>query len=49
MQQAYGMKVVVLTRGDLTERWGCSIRTGNSCSDAGLSSQKSAEAIVSDS
>jgi len=47
MQQVYGMKVIVLTRGGLTDKKGMIlIRTDNPCSDVWLSSQESAEAIV---
>jgi len=44
MQQVYGMKVIVLTRGDLTDK--SANRTDNPCSDVWLSVQESAEAIV---
>jgi hypothetical protein len=33
MQQVNGMKVIVLTRGDLTNRLGMKYRTGNLYSD----------------
>lgn len=33
MQQVYGMKVIVLTRGDLTHRLGMNFGTGNLYSD----------------
>ena len=46
MQQVYGMKVIVHTRGDLTDKLGMLIRTDNPCSDVWLSGQESAEAIV---
>jgi len=46
MQQVYGMKVIVLTRGDLTDKSGMLIRTDNPCRDVWLSGQESAEAIV---
>jgi hypothetical protein len=46
MQQVYGMKVIVLNRGDLTEKLGMFIRTDNPCSDVWLNGQESAEAIV---
>jgi len=47
MQQVYGMKVIVLTRGDLTNMLGTFFRTDNLYSDVKLNGQKSAEAIVS--
>ncbi len=47
MQQVYGMKVIVLTRGDLTNMLGILIRTDNPCRDVWLKGQESAEAIVS--
>jgi hypothetical protein len=47
MQQVYGMKVIVLTRGDLTNKLGMLIRTNNLYSDVRLNGQESAEAIVS--
>jgi hypothetical protein len=47
MQQVDGMKVIVLTRGDLTKTLGMYFRTGNLYSDVWLNGQESAEAIVS--
>ena len=47
MQQAHEMKVIVLTRGDLTNKLGTLIRTNNQYSDVLLNGQESAEAIVS--
>jgi hypothetical protein len=47
MQQVYGMKVIVLTRGDLTNKLGMLIRTNKLYSDVRLNGQESAEAIVS--
>ena len=47
MQQVYGVKVIVLTRGDLTNKLGLLNRTDNPCRDAWLKGQESAEAIVS--
>lgn len=41
------MKVIVLTRGDLTNMLGILIRTDNPCRDVWLKGQESAEAIVS--
>ena len=47
MQQVYGMKVIVLNRGDLTGKLGMFFfRTDNPCSDVWLNGQESAEAIV---
>ncbi|TFG42468.1 MAG: hypothetical protein E4H43_03095 [Bacteroidia bacterium] len=47
MQQVYGMKVIVFTRGDLTNKLGMLIITNNLYSDVRLHGQESAEAIVS--
>jgi hypothetical protein len=47
MQQVYGMKVIVLTRGDLSNTLGTLMRTNNQYSDVQLNGQESAEAIVS--
>jgi hypothetical protein len=47
MQQVYGTKVIVLTRGDLTNKLGMIIRSNNLYSDVQLNGQESAEAIVS--
>jgi hypothetical protein len=47
MQQVYGMKVIVLTRGDLSNTLGMLIRTNNLYSDVRLNGQESAEAILS--
>jgi hypothetical protein len=47
MQQVYGMKVIVLTRGDLSSTLGIYVRTDNPYSDVRLKGQESAEAIVS--
>jgi len=44
MQQIDGMKVIVLTRGDLIDK--SANKTDNPCSDVWLSGQESAEAIV---
>ena len=47
MQQVDGMKVIVLTRGDLTGRLGMFFfRTSNPRSDVCMNGQESAEAIV---
>jgi hypothetical protein len=46
MQQVDGMKVIVLTRGDLTGTLESFLKPNNPRSDAGLNSQESAEAIV---
>jgi hypothetical protein len=46
MQQVYGMKVIVLTRGDLINTLGMFFRTDNPFSDVWLNGQESAEAIV---
>ena len=46
MQQVYGMKVIVLNRGGLTDTLGMFIRIDNPCSDAWLNGQESAEAEV---
>ncbi len=47
MQQIYGVKVSVLTRGGLTDMlWICKGKNSNPCSDVCLNSQKSAEVIV---
>jgi hypothetical protein len=40
------MKVIVLTRGDLTNKLGMFLRTDNPYSDVRLNGQESAEAIV---
>ena len=40
------MKVIVLTRGGLTDKLGMFIRTDNPFSDAWLNGQESAEAVV---
>jgi hypothetical protein len=42
MQQVYGMKVIVLTRGDLTDMWKRSMKHGRNK----VYREKSAEAIV---
>ena len=47
MQQVYGMKVIVLTRGDLTNKLGIDYKPNNPYSDVRLNGQESAEAIVS--
>jgi hypothetical protein len=47
MQQVYGMKVIVLTRGDLTNKLGIDNKSDNPHSDVRLNGQESAEAIVS--
>ena len=47
MQQVYGMKVIVLTRGDLTNKLGIFYKPDNPHSDVRLNGQESAEAIVS--
>jgi len=47
MQQVYGMKVIVLPRGDLTNKLGMLIRTNNLYSDVRLNGQELAEAILS--
>jgi hypothetical protein len=44
MQQVYGMKVIVLTRGGLADK--SEYRTDNPYSDVWLNGQESAEAIV---
>lgn len=41
MRRVYGMKVIILIRGDLSDK-----PCGNPVSDDGLNGQKSAEAIV---
>ena len=47
MQQVYGMKVIVLNRGGLTDKLGMYLfRTNNPCSDVWLNGQESAEAEV---
>jgi len=46
MQQVYGMKVIVLTRGDLPDKSGLFFRTDNPFSDGRLNRQESAETIV---
>jgi hypothetical protein len=46
MQQVYGMKVIVLTRGDLTNKLGID-KPNNPYSDVRLNGQESAEVIVS--
>jgi hypothetical protein len=49
MQQVYGMKVIVLNRGGLTDKLGMFLfGTDNPCSDVWLNGQESAEAIVPD-
>ena len=48
MQQVYGMKVIVLTRGDLTNKLGIFYKPDNPHSDVRLNGQESAEAIVPD-
>jgi hypothetical protein len=47
MQQVYGMKVIVLTRGDLTNKLGIDYKPDNLHSDVRLNGQESADAIVS--
>ena len=47
MQQVDGMKVIVLTRGDLTNKLGMYYKPDNLYSDVRLNGQESAEAIVS--
>ena len=47
MQQAHEMKVIVLTRGDLTNKLGIDYKPDNPHSDVRLNGQESAEAIVS--
>ena len=46
MWQIDGVKVSVLTWGDLSVCFGHEFEGSNPCSDAGLNCQKSAEAIV---
>ncbi len=48
MQQVNGMKVIVLTRGDLTNTLEMFFRTNNPYSDVWFNGQESAEAIVPD-
>jgi len=45
MQQVYGMKVIILTRGGLTDKL-VKFKTNNPCSDVWLNGQESAEAIL---
>jgi hypothetical protein len=47
MQQIYGMKVIVLTRGDLPNKLGIYYKPDNPHSDVRLNGQESAEAILS--
>jgi hypothetical protein len=47
MQQVYGMKVIVLTRGDLANKLGIYYKPDNPHSDVRLNGQESADAIVS--
>jgi len=47
MQQVYGMKVIVLTRGDLPNKLGIYYKPDNPYSDVRLNGQESAEAIAS--
>jgi len=47
MKQIDGMKVIVFTRGDLTNKLGTFYKSDNPHSDVRLNGQESAEAIVS--